>query len=63
MDESRRGGVISSDKDALFSLWFHLINLRHLGVGVFGDNQGRVDIEKAVRADEADRAKRSDRSD
>ncbi len=56
IDGSRGGGAISSDKDALFVLWFHSINLQHPGVGVYGDDQGKANAEKADRSDGADRA-------
>ncbi len=62
MDWSKGGRAIFSDKEALFSLWFHLINLHSLGVGVCGDNQGRTDIEKADGVDKAGRADGSDKA-
>lgn len=43
---SREMRANSSDEDALFTLWFHLINLCLPGAGVCGDNQGIADKEK-----------------
>ncbi len=56
MEGSRRGGAISSDKDALFVLWFYSINLQYPGINVCGDNQGRADAEKVDKADIVDGA-------
>lgn len=44
---SREVGVNSFHKDALFTLWFHLINLCLLGAGVYGDDQGIANKEEA----------------
>lgn len=66
MDGSREGEVISSDKNALFSLWFYLINLGHLEVGIYRDDQSRADAKKANRrnrADRVDKVNRADRAD
>ena len=65
MDESRGGGAISSNENALFFLWFYLINLHCLGVGVCENNQGITGTEKANRADRVDRVdgSRADRAD
>ena len=54
MDGSRGGKAISSNKNILFSLWFHLINLRCPGINMCGDNQGIIGKKKADETDEAD---------
>ena len=56
MDESRRRKTIFFDKNALFSLWFHLINLRHLRISICKDNQSKTNLEKADGVEEIDRA-------
>ena len=54
MDKSRGGGAISFNEDTLFSLKFHLINLRCPSVGVCKDDQGIAGKKKADGADKAD---------
>ncbi len=56
IDGSRGGRVISSDKDALFALWFYSINLQCTCIGVFRVDQGRADAEKADETAGANRA-------
>ena len=66
---NKGGGAIFSDENALLFFWFHSINLYCPGVGICGDDQGKVDAEKADRADKADgvygvdRANRADKAD
>ena len=61
MNESRRKEVISSDKDALFSFQFHLINLHCPSIDVCGDNQSKTDTKKRARADKINGADKTDR--
>ena len=63
MDGNRRRRVISSNENTLFSLWFYLINLHCLGIGVCRDNQSIVGIEKADGTDGVDRADGANKAD
>lgn len=66
IDKKRGEKTIFFDENALFSLWFHLINLRCPKVRVCKDDQGKVDVEKADKVDRANTADRTngiDRAD
>ena len=62
IDGSREKRAISSNKDALLSLWFHSINLCHLGIGVCKNDQGMASKDKADGADEGDGADRASKT-
>lgn len=53
-NRNRRVKAKSSDEDVFFSSWFHLINLRLLGVSVYKNDQGIVNKEEANEADVPD---------
>lgn len=50
-DDSRRLEVHSFDKDALFTLWFHSINLCFSRVGICKNNQGIAGKKKVKNTD------------